>query len=93
MRTTFMTGRKCGKTRKARVSDGAWVAWWPKGEGSPLWRHWVPDEATAWGPPTRTLCGARMGDNGCLYIGGMSETVTFSECPECVAMKAAVANA
>ena len=74
------------------MKDGVWVVWWPKGEPEPpVCRHWVEDEDEMWGPPTRTLCGQRMGDNGCLYIGQVSHTVTLFKCPECVRLKASVA--
>lgn len=88
MRIPFMTGR----TKKAPVSDGAWVAWWPKGDMEPpVYRHWVEDEDDCWGPPTRTICGQRLSDNGTLYIGKVSHTVTLFMCPECVRLKATVA--
>ena len=74
------------------MKDGAWLAWWPKGGDTPVYRHWVEDEDDLWGPPTRTLCGLRMGDNGTLYIGQVSETVTSLECPICQVGKATVAQ-
>lgn len=91
MRIPFMAGQIPAK--KTRVSDGAWIAWWPKGEPEPpVYRHWVEDEDEMWGPPTRTICDLRMGDNGALYIGTASEPVTLFMCPECVVAKAAVAK-
>ena len=81
-----------GRTKSEALTNGAWVAWWAKGEQEPpTYRHWVEDEDEMWGPPTRTVCGERFGDNGTLYIGKVSEPRTLFKCPECVALKAAVA--
>lgn len=74
------------------MKDGAWIAWWPKGGDTPVYRHWVEDEDEMWGPPTKTICGERMGDNGTLYIGKVSKPITSFKCPDCVRLKATVAQ-